>query len=198
MVPAVFAAYAGVLHPATDDEGTAVRWSAVAERTGRGVHPLVQWHRLVGAAEPGDIGLWPGNPPGFELQDEQVAALVDLLAPHTTTPDECWFAWGQHRSHPDLAFPEVPIGREAYVVGRGPVRSAPHLTEQVRGAPLRQTPGIWWPADHAWCVGSDADIDSTVVGGSAAAIAGVLADPRLEALPVGPHDSLMADGDLAP
>jgi hypothetical protein len=40
------------------------------------------------------------------------------------------------------------------------------------------------------------DIDSTVIGGSALLIEDVLADPRLETFPVGPHDSLMWDADV--
>ncbi len=39
------------------------------------------------------------------------------------------------------------------------------------------------------------DFDSTVVGGSVALIGVILADPALEAFPIGPDDSLTADAD---
>jgi len=38
-------------------------------------------------------------------------------------------------------------------------------------------------------------LDSTLVGGSARLIKAVLADPRLEAFPVRPSDSLQYDAD---
>jgi hypothetical protein len=196
MAPTGFEAYARVLHPAAEEDGTPVRWSQVAARTGRTIHPLVQWHRLVAAEDSfGRGGLWPGQAPGFALEDEQVDVLVELLAPHTTTPDHVWFAWGQHMSESSAVFPRVLLGRDEYLLGAGPLTAAQSFGAR-REAVTYEAPGVWWPQDRAWCVGSDADIDSSVVGGSAALVDLVLTDPRLEALPVGPSDSLMHDADL--
>jgi hypothetical protein len=58
-----------------------------------------------------------------------------------------------------------------------------------------QSPNLLWPVDPSWCVATEIDFDSTLVGGSARLIEAVLADPRLEALPVRPDDSLQADAD---
>lgn len=52
-----------------------------------------------------------------------------------------------------------------------------------------------WPGDHAWVLASEIDWDFTIVAGSAALIGRVLADPRWEALPVGPDDDLSWAGD---
>src|SRR5665647_2513257 len=50
-VPIGFAAYARILHPAGGPDNEPVTWAQVAETTGRLVHPTVQWHALVGAAD---------------------------------------------------------------------------------------------------------------------------------------------------
>jgi hypothetical protein len=58
-----------------------------------------------------------------------------------------------------------------------------------------QSPNRFWPADLAWCVATEIDFDSTLIGGSAQLIEQVLAEPALDAWPVNPDDSLAADGD---
>lgn len=59
----------------------------------------------------------------------------------------------------------------------------------------RKSPNLFWPADHAWCVASEIDFDSTLVGGSNNLIEAVLKTSELDAWPVRPDDSLAADGD---
>jgi hypothetical protein len=44
-----------------------------------------------------------------------------------------------------------------------------------------QAPSLFWPEDHAWCVATEIDLDSTYVGGSEAMVDTLLADPRFEA-----------------
>ena len=56
-------------------------------------------------------------------------------------------------------------------------------------------PQLVWPADHAWCVASEIDWDSTVVGGSRAAIDAVLATDSLETFEVTADDDLSSEGD---
>ncbi|MFJ2368039.1 hypothetical protein [Microbacterium sp. NPDC087665] len=56
--------------------------------------------------------------------------------------------------------------------------------------PSAQSPGILWPEDRAWVVVSEIDDDSTIVGGSAALVAAICADPILEAHPI-PEDSYL-------
>lgn len=58
------------------------------------------------------------------------------------------------------------------------------------------TPQLLWPAGHEWALASEIDWDSTIVAGSAELVAAILADPRLEAFPVGPEDALTEDSDL--
>ena len=53
-----------------------------------------------------------------------------------------------------------------------------------------------WPADRAWCVATEIDFDSTLIGGTAQLARQLLNDPALDAWPVNPTDSLAADADL--
>lgn len=61
--------------------------------------------------------------------------------------------------------------------------------------PGSRTPSLLWPDDHAWCVATEVDLDSTLVAGPRPLIDAVLADETLEALEVVEADSLMVDGD---
>lgn len=56
-------------------------------------------------------------------------------------------------------------------------------------------PQLVWPADHAWCVASEIDLDSTIVGGSRTLADAILALPALEALEVPPDGDLSSEGD---
>ncbi|OJV81174.1 MAG: hypothetical protein BGO37_17060 [Cellulomonas sp. 73-92] len=61
--------------------------------------------------------------------------------------------------------------------------------------PGTRTPSLLWPDDRSWCVATEVDLDSTLVGGPRRLIDTVLADETLEALEVSESDSLMVDGD---
>ncbi|MFD1504504.1 hypothetical protein FE374_05500 [Georgenia yuyongxinii] len=223
VAPDGYPAYARVLHPVARDDGDGYStWADVARLTGRRVHPTVQWHALIGADDPyaHDSELWQGGePPEGNLPLPALEALVDLLATHTAAPDDCYFAmwegWGSHNGAstrltltdggtsaveqlPALYPPAQPLelpGRE-YRVFRGPLDA---MTELARydGArvPWTQSPSLFWPADHAWCVATEVDFDSTLVAGTAETIGAVLAAPDLEALTILPGDSLQSDAD---
>jgi hypothetical protein len=68
-----------------------------------------------------------------------------------------------------------------------------------RGSPSGfepQSPSLLWPANHSWCVSTEIDFDSALVGGSEAPISAVLTAPGLDAWPVEPDDDLTAFADL--
>ncbi|SEJ44989.1 hypothetical protein [Demequina mangrovi] len=52
------------------------------------------------------------------------------------------------------------------------------------------TPQLVWPADHAWLVSTEIDLDSTFVAGSRALVDAVLRVPGLEVVEVGERDLL--------
>jgi hypothetical protein len=52
----------------------------------------------------------------------------------------------------------------------------------------------WWPADRSWLVYTNPDGFDTHLGGSAVAMAALIADDRIEVLPIGPDDPI----DISP
>ncbi|MFC4138201.1 MULTISPECIES: hypothetical protein [unclassified Microbacterium] len=58
-----------------------------------------------------------------------------------------------------------------------------------------QHPNLLWPEDRSWVMVSEIDFDSTVVAGSAALIAALVADPALEAFVIAEDADLSWDGD---
>jgi hypothetical protein len=43
-----------------------------------------------------------------------------------------------------------------------------------------RSPTLWWPADRAWCVATDYEMDTTFVGATANCVAALLDDERLD------------------
>jgi hypothetical protein len=108
---------------------------------------------------------------------------------------------GAEESEPDVLPPTIPpeiaegprveLPERAYLLLEGPLDAAGELA-----MPLRpQSPNLFWPDDRAWCVTTETDLDSTYLGGTAALIAEILADERLEAVPVPVTDPVWADSD---
>jgi hypothetical protein len=179
--------------------------------------------RPVPGAEPAPLDVpWPGGDPDTgDLGPDALAALVAVLQRHTTPDAECvfalWEGYGWIHGSPSvmsirlggdgttsledvspayppdvLAGPRLHHPHRDYILFSGPLQAAGRLGVP---SPWTQSPNLFWPADRAWCVASEIDFDSTLVGGSRKLIDGVLAAPELEAWAVGPEDSLAIDGD---
>jgi hypothetical protein len=58
--------------------------------------------------------------------------------------------------------------------------------------PDLRTPSLLWPDDRSWCVATEVDFDSTLVGGTRALVDAVLGDETLEAFEIDVDDSLGA------
>jgi hypothetical protein len=201
LVPVVFEGYARVLHPAWASPDAPVRWETVARWSGRKIHPLAQWEPL--ATPAGDEGAAPfvrppqtgGLPPG------QLAVLWESLARATATPERCFIGIWEGYGWLDLADPgalvELRLDQRTFLVTVGPISLATRVARcGPGGRAVDETPTILWPADHAWFVASDPDLDSTYVGGSRALIGALLAEPGLEAWPVESTDRVTFDSDL--
>ena len=61
--------------------------------------------------------------------------------------------------------------------------------------PSAHCPSLVWPDDRAWVLVTEVDYDSTIVGGSSELIRALVADPRLEALPIREGADLTWDAD---
>ncbi|MFD0370022.1 hypothetical protein [Streptomyces sp. NPDC127114] len=186
-----FPAYARILHPAYLDEQP-VRWETVGAAYGRSPAGALPWHALIGVtrdASYGDLslpGVWDEDPGEGNTPPEVARALLPVLARHTDTPDDCWYAlWSGYGQWDWDAVPrfETPHRDRVLMAGALADADSPAADDSV-------LPDLWWPADHAWVVGGDTDLRSTYVAGSAALVADLLADPALEAHRVAAADRL--------
>jgi hypothetical protein len=105
--------------------------------------------------------------------------------------------------------PRVSLPHRDYILFEGTLRSATELGwrfgELLSAAHPElgfgagdfdpQSPNLFWPHDHAWCVATEIDLDSTYVGGSRALVEALQKDPRFEALPARPDDRVDAASD---
>lgn len=118
VIPRGFQAYARVLHPARDTESREVTWAEVARESGTTLHPEAQWHRLAGRASSHDHGPphgtgWAGeNPREGVLERSLFASLVEVLARHTSTPDDTVVAfWDGYGAWPS-SWRDLPVARQ--------------------------------------------------------------------------------------
>ena len=87
----------------------------------------------------------------------------------------------------DLSAPTFSLPGRTYLLFAGPVHEATRTGHWVTADWFDpQSPSIFWPADHAWCVSTEIDYDSTLVGGTSELIAEILNAPGLEAWPIDP------------
>lgn len=73
--------------------------------------------------------------------------------------------------------PRFEHPERSYLLAKGPLSSICKL----RRPPLSITPSLVWPDDRAWCVATETDFDSTLVGCSEECAGAVVADERPEA-----------------
>ena len=203
LVPAVFAAYARVLHPAVrydGDDDVEVPWAEVAAHNGTVAHPLAQWPALTGSwdylTSDSQSPVWDDAPSEGHLPVAVAGRLAAVLSRHTGTPEDCRFGRWTGFGFDEAAFADRPLlllrGGHDVVVVRGEVGDA---ARNLAPEPHEQSANLWWPSDRAWCVVTDIDLTSTYVGGSTACIAELLAAPDLEAFPSSPDDPVGFEAD---
>jgi hypothetical protein len=187
MVPPHFPAYARVLPPSYEsgDPERRHRWPEIAAHTGVPLTAETRFDDLVAGSDG-----W-GRPSDGGLDARETAALARVLAGFTSTPDEAYFCLWEGFGLPETdALATRPMRvrtpHRAYHLLTGPVAAAATLPAPV---PWRCA-SLWWPADHAWLVGTELDGYLTYVGGSHAAIDAVLTDPELDAVPANPTTHL--------
>jgi hypothetical protein len=198
LLPAGFEAYGRVFHPAGELIGrawTSVSWAALAAANGTRTHAEMQLGAVI-KSDPRDWGPIPtkSQPEWGNLPEALVGPITAILRAYTATPESCWFAvWeGFGALRRDiLREPSFELPHRRYHLLRGPIEGVFAPCE----APFKQTANIWWPDDHAWCVATEVDLDSTYIGGSAACIAALVAAPELEAYAIDPAAGITYDSD---
>ena len=208
VLPEGFQAYARILHRVEEGEWESgpnriVRWDTIAEALGVTLQPDTRLRELSQAYMDafGHRDVYGhesiSDPDEGSLHPEELANLVELLAPFTSTPDEVWYClwagfgdWGGH-TRKDRRVPWVRVPGREYFLYRGPLGRACGFQEMSETRPEHgHSPNIFWPDDRAWCVASEIDLDSTHVGGSRACIDALLDHPVLEAIEVLRSDPL--------
>jgi hypothetical protein len=223
VVPDGFPAYVRILHPAQGTDDRPVRWAEVAAWSGRRMHRLVQFDAIIRPAVPAptDPAPWNGqSPPDGNLPAELLRILCPRLAEHTSTAASCWFClwdgYGWLHGSPSVAImgrggsfpvppafpaevldgPRVRLPGRDYLLFAGPLAAASELGwADPSGFFFSQSPNLFWPHDHAWCVASEIDLFCTLVAGPEALAEALLDDPRLETWRVQPADPIAFDSD---
>ena len=220
VVPDGFPAYVRILHPVCDARGRQ-SWADVAARSGCTMHRLAQFHAIARAA----VASPAVAPQTGSLPIEQFRALCSILGEHSGTADSCWFClwegYGQlHGStavmscsssdgppvSPPLPVPPIPAPEALngprvrlpfrnYILFEGSLDAAAELPEPFSGSLFSQSPNLFWPHDHAWCVASEIDLFCTLVAGTEALADALETDPRLETWRVDPGDPIAHDSD---
>jgi hypothetical protein len=147
------------------------------------------------------------------LDDRVLASLVEVLAEHTTTPDECWVAWWEGDGHADdptlvpaegLTGPRVRLPQQdahrRYLLFRGTLTDAVARDVGMRADdPTHRlgSPAALWPADRAWFLALDTDSSWTGIGGSELLVDALLRDPRFEARAVACTEGIIDPRDDA-
>ena len=195
-VPASHEAFARVLHPAGDGERTDLRWADLARPRGVQVGPETGFCEASGRRIEGGWSSADGIPSDGSLPAAQMAALGEVLAAFTATPDDCvfcfWVGSGSRggRGHttfdPTLSRAENDScnrrslarrcagSRARTPPGRPPAQPRPlplHRPARPAQRPFllggwEQSPSLWWPGDRAWFVATEIDGFSSYVGGS--------------------------------
>jgi hypothetical protein len=155
-----------------------------------------------------------GDPEEGDLATEVLSALCGVLAEHTTTPQDCvfgvWEGWGWFNGSVAAAYfypvgqphipPEpapgswfldtraptitLPLER-TYALYTGPVGDALRIGAwDTRDRFQPHSPNLMWPADHAWCVATEIDFNSTLVAGPGNLVQDIVANPNIEALTI--------------
>jgi hypothetical protein len=195
-----------------------VRWADVAAWSGMPLRKDAQFHSIAlpPAAPSGPPPYRSQGPQEGSLYAPDAEVLAAIVRDWTATPQDCWFCvwdgfgwdtastitaalaetgrppeiieepWRDPVPGPVRGGPRVRLPDRDYFLYQGPAEAVGTLSSL--DGTWGQCPNIWWPADRAWCVASEIDLQWTCVGGPRGLIDAILADHRIEALPAAPDD----------
>jgi hypothetical protein len=151
------------------------------------------WQFFHGDSQP---GLWDVEPHVGSLPVAHAGRLANVLAQHTLTPEQCWFAvwegYGALLVSRKAKVPKIKLPQRDMFLLSGALTA---VTTSLDPSPLGQLANLWWPEDRAWCVASEIDLMTTYVGGTVSCIGDLLTDDVLEAMPVSVDQRVTWDSD---
>ena len=135
----------------------------------------------------------PGAREDLDVEGSLPQPMAESLVAVLTAGNDgqkCWLAiwegWGDLPPAPAVV--RHPVGRN-YVLASAPVRMVARPMWSIVGLHEDyQSPSLWWPPDHRWCVATEIDFAWTYVGGSASLIAQLVAVKQWSARRVDPAD----------
>lgn len=111
------------------------------------------------------FALWAGRC-GWRHGDTSWSSVTAYYAPDGVLPEPPRPApaeWQLDFTGPTFAIPD--LGRGDYFLFEGDISTATRIGRWVHEkAFFAQSPNFMWPADHAWCIATDIDDDSTQIG----------------------------------
>lgn len=223
-VPNCFDAYARIFHPPKSESDRDIKWSDVARATGRRPHPLMQWEAIAKTSDGnllGDLIGWVEPPKRGFLTPRILEIVGRTLAQHTSEVDLCmWGYWKgnvyfgassrpksvrhdvrNNASADPFSAVERMVGASFSVFGQegfllqGSLSAIPDGAQNANSLLQVTSPALLWPLDRAWFLATDADFDSTIVGGSSDLVDALQRSPTLEVWPICISASLRFDSD---
>jgi hypothetical protein len=203
--------YARVLHPAGHREQGRVRWSRVAEWSGRELTPISLFDDVTSRKVGEHWSSVGSRPHSGELDRALCAHLGGVLSAFTAQSRRelvlrvvrlRGFGGGQSRAI--QITPRITASGRRYLLCRVPVTAVgglgipttstllvrPRPGFMRRFMPAPTSPNFWWPDDRAWFLSTEVDAVSTYIGGPAELIERLPGDPAVEALPARLEDPL--------
>jgi hypothetical protein len=167
--------------PETMDGARRVQWRTLTERNGMAYVPELSHWSFRSPYEKG----WPrylAGPQEGSLDPVEAWALLECLRPHADEGCRFWFSWSDHL---------LEDGEATEGVVQGSLRDL----ADAMVAKTASWPTAIWPLDEGWFVGSDVDLDFTLIGGPRALVDAVLGASELEAFEVSPSLRIDRDAD---
>jgi hypothetical protein len=122
----------------------------------------------------------------LHLHVREASCAYQLRNPGSTPQSAYFCIWESHGDELTNALAGRPARVRAenrnYHLLTGPVPAVADVSEGF----MHRTASLWWPRDRAWVVATEIDGYNTFVGASPDAVAALLVDPALEAVPAEP------------
>ena len=130
-------------------------------------------------------------PDGHPVEIAQARRALHLLAPFTSTPQECYFCLWEGYSDAPLpaearSGPLVEVPHRRYALFRGALGAVDAWEAELGDGRNIAPPAFVWPADHRWCFARDVDPHWAGIGAEQAAVDALVGDPELDVVPADP------------